>query len=62
MNVHYYNAAAALIHASQFVRNVDVDFADHLLNKAEDYKNKIKIDTELENEVLEIKKEIEEGL
>ena len=62
MNIHYYNAALALINAVPFIRHVDNDFAEYLLDKAQGYKDKIKIDKELESEVLEIKKEIEEGL
>jgi hypothetical protein len=61
-NTNLYNAAVSLIKATPIVRLVDKDFADYLLNKAEEYKNSIKIDTELESEVLEIKKEIEKGL
>lgn len=61
-NAQFYNAAVALIKVTPIVRLVDKDFADYLLNKAEQYKNCIKIDKELESQVLEFKKEIEKGL
>jgi len=62
MNKKYYDAALAILNAVPYVRQVDVDFIKTLLNKAEEYKSKIKIDEELEKEVIGFKKEIEKGL
>jgi len=62
MNVQYYNSALALVNAVPHVRQIDPQFADLLLDKSQEYKDKIKIDLELEKEVFEFKKEIEKGL
>jgi hypothetical protein len=61
-NTELFNAAMALVKVTPLIRLVDKDCADYLLNKAEEYKGQIKIDEELEKEVLEFKKEIEAGL
>jgi hypothetical protein len=61
-NTELFNAAMALVKVTPLIRLVDKDCADYLLNKAEEYKSQIKIDEELEKEVLEFKKEIEAGL
>jgi len=61
-NVKLYNAAKALVTIAPIIRLVDKDFSEYLLNKAEEYKDSIKIDEELEKEVLDYKKQIEEGL
>jgi hypothetical protein len=57
-----YNAAVACIAASKIVRPIDQEFAIILLDKAEEYKNKVVIDEEIEKEVLEFEKEIGKGL
>lgn len=62
MNIHYYNAALSLVNAAPHVRHIDPEFATHLLDMAQSYKDKIKIDRELEKEVFELKKEIEKDL
>lgn len=62
MNSLYYQAAAALINAAHFIRPLDPPYADELLDKAELYKNKIQINEELENEIIDLKSKIKEGL
>jgi len=62
MNRKYYNAIIALLNAVPLVRQVDPEFAELLLDKSQEYKDKIKIDKELESEIFEFKKEIEKGL
>jgi hypothetical protein len=62
MNKAYYVAAAHLINTSRAVRPLDPNFADILLDKAEEYSNKIKIDEELEKEIIDLKDKIKEGL
>jgi len=57
-----YNAAMSLVQAARFVKPVDSDFTKILLDKAEEYKNQIIIDEELEAEVIEFERRIKEGL
>lgn len=61
-NTDLYNAAFALLKAAPVVRVVDSNLSDYLLDKAEQFKDKIKIDKELEKEVLEFKTEIKKSL
>ena len=60
-NTKLYNASMALVHAANFVKEVDNEFAQSLLDKAEEYKNQIVIDEELEAEVVDFEKRIKEG-
>ena len=41
MNVQYYNAAMALVNAAPHIRQIDPEFATHLLDKAQSYKDYI---------------------
>jgi mannose/cellobiose epimerase-like protein (N-acyl-D-glucosamine 2-epimerase family) len=61
-NTDLYNAAFALLKVAPVVRVVDSNLSDYLLDKAEQFKDKIKIDKELEKEVLEFKTEIKKSL
>lgn len=61
-NLLLYNAAMALVYAVKFIKPVDRDFAQVLLDKAQEYKNKIIIDKKLEVEVGDFEKRIKEGL
>jgi len=60
-NTKLYNASMALVQAANFVKEVDNEFAQSLLDKAEEYKNQIVIDEELEAEVVDFEKRIKEG-
>jgi hypothetical protein len=61
MNRKYYNAIIALLNAVPLVRQVDPEFAELLLDKSQEYKDKI-INKQLESDIFEFKKEIEKGL
>jgi hypothetical protein len=61
-NLNFYNAAAHLIMAVSFLREEDSEFCKILLDKAEEYKNKIEIDEELEKEVNEYERRIEQRM
>ena len=60
-NTKLYNASLSLVQAAKFVREIDTDFAQKLLDKAEGYKNQIVIDEKLEAEVINFEKRIKEG-
>lgn len=57
-----YNAAAALTECAKFVRPVDVDFVQVMLDKAKEFADQIIIDEQLEKEVKQFEKRIREGL
>lgn len=57
-----YNAAMALVECTKFVRPVDGDFVQTMLDKAQEYSDRIVIDDELEKEVDELEKEIRKDL
>ena len=57
-----YNAAGALIECAKFVRPVDEDFVQTMLDKAEEFVSQITIDEELEQEVNQFEERIREGL
>ncbi len=52
----------ALIQAAKFVRPIDKDYSQELLDKAEEFKNQIVIDEKLEAEVIEFEEKIRKGL
>jgi hypothetical protein len=60
-NTKLYNASMALVQAARYVKEIDKDFAQKLLDKAEGYKNQIVIDEKLEAEVIDFEKRIKEG-
>lgn len=60
-NTLLYNASMALVECARFVRPVDSDYAKVLLDKAEEYSNKIVIDSKLEKEVDEFEQRIRNG-
>ena len=60
-NTKLYNASMALVQAANFVKEVDYEFAQSLLDKAVEYQNQIVIDEELEAEVVDFEKRIKEG-
>ncbi len=57
-----FNASSACLQAARFVRPVDKDFAQKLLDKAQEYKDKVEVDEDLEKEVNEFEEEIRKGL
>lgn len=52
----------ALIHCARFVKPLDTDFAQTLLDKAQEYKDQIVIDQEVENEIEQFEERIRKGL
>lgn len=52
----------ALVETAKFVKPLDPEYAIELLNKAEEYKNQIVIDEELEKEVKDFEQEIRKRL
>lgn len=61
-NVRLYNSSIALVEASKVVKGVDIEFANVLLDKAQEYKDKIVIDEKVEKEVKNFEEEIRKGL
>jgi hypothetical protein len=61
-NTLLYNASLALVEAAKFVKPIDSEYAIELLDKAEEFKNQIEIDEELEKEVKNFEERIKEGL
>jgi hypothetical protein len=57
-----YNAAIALVKAAGFVKPLDPTYSFDLLNKAQEYKDKIVVDEKLEKEVKDFEQEIRKGL
>jgi hypothetical protein len=57
-----YNAAIALVQCARFVNPVDADFAKIMLDKAQELKDQIKIDQEVEKQVDEFENRIRKGL
>lgn len=57
-----YNATMALIQCARFVKPIDSDYAQTLLDKAQEYKDQIEVDAEVEKEVDEFEKRIRKGL
>ena len=52
-NVMLYNAAKALIECARFVRPLDSEYSQELLNKATEFKDKIVINEDVEKEVID---------
>lgn len=61
-NALLYNASMALVKAAEFVKPLDPEYALELLDKAEEYKNKIVVDDELGKEVEYFEQEIRKRL
>ena len=57
-----YNAAAALTECAKFVRPVDNDFVQVMLDKAQELADQITIDEQLEQEVNKFEERIREGI
>jgi hypothetical protein len=57
-----YNAAAALTECARFIRPVDKDFVQVMLDKAQELADQITIDEQLEQEVNQFEERIREGL
>jgi hypothetical protein len=57
-----YNAAMALVACAKFIRPVDDDFVQTMLDKADEYTSKIVIDEGIEKEVDELEREIRKEL
>lgn len=57
-----YNAAAALTECAKFIRPVDKDFTQVMLNKAQEFADQITIDEQLEKEVNQFEERIRKGL
>jgi hypothetical protein len=64
MNRNYilFHSAASLVGAARFIRHIDENFANELLDKAQEYKEKIEPDPQLEKEIEDYGKRIREGL
>jgi hypothetical protein len=61
-NVTLFNAALALTNAAQIIKSLDQEYAMKLLDKAEEYKDQVQVDPELDLEVENYEKEIKKGL
>lgn len=61
-NQKLYIAAMGLVNLASHIKTFDAEYAQELLNKAEEYKNKIIIDENFEKEIDEYVKEIERRL
>lgn len=61
-NNKLYNAAMALVECSKFVKEVDEDFFNLMLDKAEEMMLKIDIDEDLEKEIDSFKERIEKEI
>ena len=57
-----YNAAAALTECARFVRPVDKDFVQTMLDKAQELADQITVDEQLEKEVNQFEESIRKGL
>lgn len=57
-----YNAAMALVECAKYINPVDRDFTQIMLDKAQEFSEKITVDSELEKEVDDIEREIKKGL
>lgn len=57
-----YNAAAVLVESVKFIRPVDKEFVQVMLDKAQEYANQIIVDEKLEQEVNEFEEKIREGI
>jgi hypothetical protein len=57
-----YNAAMALTECAKFIRPVDKDFVQVMLDKAQEFADQIKIDEQLEQEVNQFEERIREGI
>lgn len=57
-----YNAAMALTECAKFVRPVDDEFVQVMLDKAEELVKQITVDVELDKEVNEFEQRIRKGL
>ena len=57
-----YNAAKALIECARFVRPLDSEYSQELLNKATEFKDKIVINEDVEKEVIDFEQRIKKGL
>ncbi len=57
-----YNAAAALVECAKFIRPVDIDFMNTMLDKAQEFSDQIVFDEKLEQEVNEFEERIKARL
>jgi hypothetical protein len=57
-NTDLFNASVSLVQAAYYVKFVDKDFANKLLDKAEEYKKEIVVDKELEGEIIDFEERI----
>jgi hypothetical protein len=57
-----YNASMALVECAKYINPVDRDFTQIMLDKAQEFSEKITVDSELEKEVDDIEREIRKGL
>ena len=60
-NIVLYNAAIALVEATKFVNEVDKEFVTVMLDKAEEFKDKIHINEKENKEIGRYKQLIKEG-
>lgn len=61
-NHKLYMSAVGLLNLARVIKTFDEEFSQVLLNKAQDYKNQIILDENLEKEVDDYVKKIEERL
>jgi hypothetical protein len=57
-----YNAAAALTECAKFIRPVDKEFVQVMLDKAQEFADQITIDEQLEAEVIQFEERIRAGI
>lgn len=62
INALLYRASYSLVECARLVSKIDEEYAQKLLDKAQEYRNKIIIDEELEKEVDEFEKQIRKGI
>lgn len=57
-----YQSACALVIAAGYIKHLDNEYAQELLDKAEEFKNQITVDPELEKEIESYEQKIRKGL
>lgn len=57
-----YNASMALVQCAKYISPVDENFVQLMLDKAQEYKDKIIVDENVEKEINEFEQEIRKGL
>ena len=61
-NAKLFQVALHLLNAANLLRDIDDEYREELLDKAQEYKDKIEIDEKLEKEVSEYEQRIEQRM